>query len=1016
MMRPVSGPDQPFRNADLIYRLRALGNAGAVLHLGSHPDDEDAGLMAFLSRGLAVRAVYWSATRGEGGQNRLGPERGEALGILRTWESLDAREVDGGEVLYGPFFDFGFSRSGEDCLNRWGREAVVLEIVRAIRSVQPFVVVSRWTGGPEDGHGQHQAIGLLVSEAVDAAADPAAVSTLGARGLPPWRVQKLYRSAVGDWTPGEDVEFGRRRPEMERLDVLRINTGMVDPVSGRSYQELAWIGGNRHQSQGMSFIPSPGDHISYYRLDRSEVAVRRPERGLFDGLDPTLPGMADLLAPSAQRIRSLLSEAWTNAARAVEEFRPDRPADVVETLLEGLDDIRAARRAVEEEVDDAARAALNRSLARKETEFVSVATRCLGVEVECLVPEARLTPGRHLRTEVRAWVPPTPMPITADVSLEVPDGWSVRRIPPATQGDSGLEALELQPVEAAAFEVTIPRSAPLSSPYWLRKPQSPYRYSWPDSGPVGRPFDDPPISARCELRVGSRAFRVARPAVERSTIPGGYRELLPQVVPPVSLIPRQGRAFLPVDRRGTRLDLQVAVRSLAADVTGILAVDAPRGWEVHPPNEELAFDRPGDLRMLGIEVAIPSDAKPGVHSLDYRVTSNGRHYGVVLRPVWRRPPGVASAVDETTRVGEVFTMAPATTSINLIEAEFVRRLRYGYIPGAAEGILEALEHFGLDVTVVAPSDLSYTDLVAFDTVVVGPNAYLLSDDVRRNAGRLLEYVDGGGTLVVQYQGYGYQRPGLAPYPFQYRQPHDRVTAPDAPVTVLHPEHPVLTRPNQIGPEDFDGWVHERGLYFFGEWDRRYVPLLESSDPGQPPQRGGLLATNYGRGTFVYAAYAFFRQIPEGVPGAFRLFANLLGLAEARILDRVDRVRAIPLFSLMTDTQLYEVARLMSEQWLEAEATLAREGDRGAELYFIAEGEVEVVKGGRVVSVLGPGQVVGELAVMTDLPRAATLQARSEVRLLAVHGVRFREFLRTHPELMEGLASVLARRLALKEGP
>lgn len=363
-------------------------------------------------------------------------------------------------------------------------------------------------------------------------------------------------------------------------------------------------------------------------------------------------------------------------------------------------------------------------------------------------------------------------------------------------------------------------------------------------------------------------------------------------------------------------------------------------------------------------------------------------------------------------------MAPATVAVHLIEAEFVRRLRYAYIPGADEEILKALEPFGLDVTLLAPEELSYSDLSLFDTIVVGPNAYLVSDDVRRNAARLLEYVERGGTLIVQYQAYGYEGTGWAPHPFRYHQPHDRVTSPEAPVTLLDPDHPVLSVPNRVTPEDFEGWVHDRGLYFFGEWDKRYVPLLESADPGQEPQRGGLVVASHGRGTYVYAAYSFFRQIPEGVPGAIRLFANLLGLAEARILERVERVRHLSLFSFMKDPQLYEVARLMSERWPDAGEYLCHRGDRGRELYIVLDGGIEVIKGEEgaemAVHVAGPGEVVGELSVLTDLPRSATLRAANDTKILVMRGTHFREFLREHAGLSERVMSLLARELGSAE--
>src|SRR5918992_2142236 len=312
----VSNQDSPLRNAELAYRLRALPMGAAVVHVGAHPDDEEAGLMAYLSRGMGARTVYWSATRGEGGQNRTGSERAEALGVIRTWESLDARALDGGEVLYGPFYDFGFSRSGEEALSRWNRREVLREMVRAIRLVQPLVLISRWRGGPEDGHGHHQAIGLAVAEAFDAAGDGAAFPELRAAGLPPWQPRKLYSSAVGDWQPGEEFTFGAQLPDLDRQRFLRINTGEFDPISGRTYQELAWIGVNRHQSQAMAFLPVRGDYFAYYRLDRSFVETTEPEAGFFDGLDPTLPGLPQKAGSAVPPLPEGLEEAPQHAVSA----------------------------------------------------------------------------------------------------------------------------------------------------------------------------------------------------------------------------------------------------------------------------------------------------------------------------------------------------------------------------------------------------------------------------------------------------------------------------------------------------------------------------------------------------------------------------------------------------------------------------------------------------------------------------------------------------------------------------
>ena len=971
--------------------------------------------MAYLSRGLGARTVYWSATRGEGGQNRTGSERGEALGVIRTWESLDARALDGGEVLYGPFYDFGFSRSGEDALARWDRRAVVRELVRAIRLVQPLVLISRWRGGPEDGHGHHQAIGLVVAEAFEAAGDPAAFPELRAAGLPAWRPRKLYRSAVGDWQPGEEIEFGDRRAELERDDILRINTGTFDPISGRSYQELAWIGVNRHQSQGMAFLPARGDYFSYYRLDRTLLGKAEHEEGMFDGLDPTLPGLPEHTGSSVAGLREVLETASDHARAAGAAYRPDRPVDAGLAALEGLAELRRCRELAAEERDEDVSQALDRALDRKIRDFEETTARCLAIDLECLIDRRRLTPGSRPRVTSRLRTSADRSIDGADMTLVVPDGWTARVADgPREERDSDGSL-----VLTESFEVSVPTSAALSPPYWLRQPPGTYRYAWPDGGPLGMPFDDPLISAACRVGIGRHELDITSPAMHRETFVGGFRELAPAVFPPVALRPRERRVLLPAAEREGRLELELAVRSMRDEVAGTVRAEVPPGWGVHPTARDLSFDRVGQVHTVRFEVTIPADAKPGIHRIGYRMESDDRDYDIVLQPVRRRAPGLAGPVDETNCVAETFILAPAAVSIHLIEARFLKRLRVASIPGAGEDFLPSLRHFGIDMTGLTPEELSYRDLSLFDAIVVGPNAYLVHDDVRHNAARLLEYVERGGTLVCQYQGYGYQQPGLAPYPFRFRQPHDRVTSPDAPVTVLDPEHLALSVPNPIGPEDFDGWVHDRGLYFFGQWDKRYVPLLESGDPGQEPQRGGLLVAPYGRGTYAYAAYSFFRQIPDGVPGAVRLFANLLGLAEARILERAEQARNIPLLASLTDEQLYEVARLMSERWLDAGTLLCRQGDRGSELYMVLQGEVQVVKdeGGseEVVYVAGIGDVVGELAAIADLPRSATLRAGTDVRILVMRGSHFRDFLRQHKDLAERITILLARRLASSEG-
>lgn len=301
---------------------------------------------------------------------------------------------------------------------------------------------------------------------------------------------------------------------------------------------------------------------------------------------------------------------------------------------------------------------------------------------------------------------------------------------------------------------------------------------------------------------------------------------------------------------------------------------------------------------------------------------------MLLDTVRMSAPGLSGSSDEATCIKEEFLTAPAAVDVRLIAVQFAHNLRYGYVKGAEEDVAEALARCNVLCEMLSDDDLCFRDLSQLDAIVIGPNAYLMRRELQNNAWRFLEYVERGGTLIVQYQGYGYQAAGLAPYPFRYHQPHDRVTQEQAPVTILDPAHLVFRQPNAVAEEDFAGWVHDRDMYFFGDWDRRYQPLLACNDPGEEPRRGGFLAASYGRGTYLYTAYSLYRQLSAGVPGTFRLFANLLGMPAARTLARAALLRNVSLFSSLTEDQREAVARIMTEQRVDDGIYLCHEHDKG----------------------------------------------------------------------------------------
>ena len=987
----------PRHLADVLYRIRGLKMIGHVLHVGAHPDDEDAGLMAFVARKYGARMVYWSATRGEAGQNRIGSYSGDALGIHRTWESIAARAIDGGESWYGPFYDFGYAVSGPEAVSKWGWDALVREIVRAIRLAQPQVLVGRYSGEASDGHGQHQAIGAATVEAFDAAADPARFPELG---LPAWQASKFYQSTDGDWQAGEQHTSGQPRPELECDGYLRIDTGEHDPIAGMSFWQQAALALNCHQTQAMGFVPDAGSYFYYYRLKKSLVPTPARERTLYDGLDPTLIGLATYPGGGAPSdCRRTLETILAKVDAALLHFRPDNPTAAAGPLVEGLERLRRWRT----QVDDIQ--PLGRQLDYKIASFEDAILGCLGLDVECVAERTHVTPGERVRIRGRLL---NPLDVHVDatrLSLCVPDRWEITQLP------------TVDPAQHAEYDVVLPVDAPVSAPFWLREPHDAYRYKVADETFACEALDAPSVVLQCDLVFAGQRLTLQRPATRQERFAGGYRELPLSVVPAVSVRPQIPRIFLAVHATRRAIDVNAAVHRHVDQHsrTDRLQIVTAEGWPVDPPFVELPAGLQGDIVSTRFQVTVPCDVAEGRYRLEYLLGPRDTHRAVTFEPVWMGAPGLPRAPDATTCIREAFLTTPAAVDIHLMSATFAQGLIYGYVRGAAEGLLAALVNFGVNVSVISDEEMSFLDLSMFDAIVVGPNAYLLRDELRRNARRFLDYVAKGGTLIVQYQAYGYELHEYAPYPFDYRHPHDRITYPDAPVTILEPKHPLMTHPNHISHDDFAGWVHDRGLYFFGSFDDRYTPILGCNEPGGEVKRGGLVISGYGRGTFVYVGYSLFRQVPAGVPGAFRLLANLLALPEALLLERAERLRTLSFFSFMTDEQLMAVARIAAETYTTAGAVLCRQGQLGQELFIVLKGEIEIVRrveGGRVVLKAGEGQVVGESAILADTPRTADLRALTNVHLLVISGAQFRALIRQHAEIAENVIRHLVTKLEI----
>jgi len=1010
----MSDNDPKQRNIDLIYRLRGLGMTGTVLHIAAHPDDEDIGLLSYMSHKFGVRAVYWSATRGEGGQNRIGPYKGEALGIYRTWESLASRALDGGESLYGPFFDFGYSKNAEESLSKWGSKEMVKQIVRAIRMVQPQIIVSRWKGISDDFHGHHQAVGKATYEAFDAAGDPGRFPELEKQGFTAWQPYKFYHSennSGGDLKAGGAVNIvGKINPDFERSGILRMNTGEFDPIAGCTYQEQAWLAYNKHQTQAMGLAPKPGDFFYYFSLYKSLVPVPDRETEMFDGLDPTLTGLADYPAKSSVSLRKKLEEVKAGVHQAIQEFRADNPINASKPLLESLSMLHKIRRDLEKEyIVSIAQKAIDLYLARKIIDFEDVAAKCLGLRLECLTDTARITPGQNFRLSSKLWNHHNIQIDQAIFNIGSPDDWKIRSVQSAPLAGTSDEL-------TAGHEVITTNTAKLSCPYWLEESRDLYRYKWPDGEPAAQPFGPPLVYGECEVILGKQRIILRESAVHREKFSGGYRELPLAVIPPISLHPKDMQEFLQVSSSEQQLELHVTARSNldSKGLKGHLKLEVPAGWQVDPQAVDLSFEKFGDAVSARFTVKVPEDTPAGQYLLRYMVGVDNRYYDVILNPVRRGTPGLPGQPDAVNCLREKYITSPASVKVCLFDLGLLQKQNYGYVKGAEEEIVKALSHFNLNFHFITDQEIGYIDLGQFDAVVIGPNAYLVRDKLRKNSARFLEYVKHGGTLIVQYQGYAYEGKGYTPYPFRFTQPHDRVTDENAPVTILKPDYSIFNFPNIISKADFDGWFKDRGLYFFNQWDKRYEPMLECNDPGETPCKGGLLVAGYGQGTYLYTGYSFFNQLPAGVPGAFRLFANILALPEARILERIKFLKSIPLFSSLDQEHLDSIARIIFEQWLENGEYICRQGEEGNELYVIKKGNVQVIQKSKdeekVIFTAKQGVCLGEFAILGNITRTASLRALGNVQLLVIKGKQFLDLLKKHPDISIHMLELMVERV------
>ncbi|MDB6170104.1 MAG: LmbE family protein [Verrucomicrobia bacterium] len=810
--RPAGAASQPLGAADILQELRSFRNTGSVLYVAAHPDDENNRLLPYLARGRGLRTGYLSLTRGDGGQNLIGPELGPLLGVIRTQELLAARRIDGARQFFTRAKDFGFSKDAADTLQRWDRQQVLADIVRVVRTFRPDVMITRFSPIPGGTHGHHTASAILAIEAFKLAGDPAAFPDQIAAGLAAWQPRRLVWNSFNRANFGPDTTPG----------VLRLEANGFDALLGESFGEIGARGRSLHKSQGEGRLGTRGSSIETFE----QVAGEPATGDLMDGVDLTwarVPGGGGIDAA---------------VATIVAHFDPQDPAASVPALL----DVRSRVAALPADP----------LVADKRIQLDRILQACLGLFVDSTIPQAQVVPGEKLTLRH-----------TAIARTGFPVKWIGVRYPGLSSVTQG-EPVGLVNNVSSSRDATpaVPADAPLSQPYWLQEKGTDGMFRVDDPALIGRPENPAAFPVEQIFEVGGQTLVIADEPVQVVADPvrGEIRRPL-EVIAPVSV---NWTKSLELVAPGATRSVAVEVIASRGDARGTLTPELPAGWSVSPASRDFALAAAGERASFSFDVTAPAAPATAVITARAAIGARGHH---------------------RSRAEIRYDHIPAqllqfSAELKLVALDVVTRSRkIAYLPGAGDDVADGLRELGCTVTEISGADLTPEKLRAFDAVVVGVRAFNTRTDLMPRLPALYAWVETGGTVVIQYNRPGRDLRTENLTPLHLRIADLRVTDETAPMTILAPDHPALNAPNRITSADFDGWVQERGAYFPAEWDPRFVPLLASNDPGEASLRGGLLVAPYGRGHIVYTGLAFFRQLPAGVPGAYRLLANLISLGK-----------------------------------------------------------------------------------------------------------------------------------------
>ena len=876
--------------------LQKLHTRASLLLVTAHPDDEDGPMLTYESRHDGVRADLLSLTRGEAGQNVLSSDTWDALGLLRTNEMLAADSYYGVQADWASVADFGFTKTKAEALNKWGQDRLLCDTVRIVRRRRPLVIASVFASNVSDGHGQHQVAGQMAQEAYTAAGNPSVCPDQIRAGLRPWSPQKLYIRvpfariteqgvydyATGHWAPAIFHNFvdGTDMHGAPSADVS-IPIGQYDPLLGLTYFQLArlGLGQQRSQNDGLG-LPLAEPLTSGYHLYASRVAAQAGDATLFSGIDTSLVGMASL-APTDEQpaLRKQLALIANSVDQALASYSAAHPEHTAPSLAEGLRATHALLAQLAAAPNAAALQDVLFELRMKQRQFSLALAQALGISLRAMVTRDNTASNippyfRGFPETFRAATPGQQFPVLVHLSSGSPDTVqvvAVRLLPPAQEtwtvhtDTPPASTLADGTATDARFTVQVPLDAHPTQAYFHRASMEQPVYSVDDPHLAGRSFAPYPLHAVATLQYRGVNFSVEQTVATVQQQRGLGPVFDPLIVAPalsVALAPRV--AILPIGQKTLRLTATVT-SSTQQPQRGTLTLELPAGWVSAPTSANFSTAKDGDTFSIAFTVT-PLRAQAKTYTLQAVATSHGQTYRSGYRMVGYaglRPYPLYRA---------------ATTQVHAADVRVAPGLRIGYVAGTGDTLPESLAQLGITAQPLSADDLARANLAHFDAILLGIRAYSARPDLAAATARLLAYVHQGGVLLVTYNTASLTASD-APYPLSLGNSPEKVIDEESDVQLLHPHDPLLAWPNAISENDFSGWVEERGHGFLSTWATQYTPLLEMHDPDQTPQQGGLLYAHYGKGLYIYTALALDRQMPEGVPGAYRIFANLISAAK-----------------------------------------------------------------------------------------------------------------------------------------